>query len=678
MSTPADIVAVTDRLAKTGISTFEMFPSPNLNIEGNPFDLFRAHISKLLSDVTGVDSETIVPCLEWTMTADRGDLVVAVPRLRIKGRKPDELAEEWASKFPTTPLLSKVIAKGPFLQFFFSPVLLYKLVVPEILKPNSTYGDSKVGAGKRVIVEFSSPNIAKPFHAGHLRSTIIGGFLSSLHERLGYDVIRMNYLGDWGKQFGLLAIAFAKCGSEEELERDPINHLFKIYVTVSNAQSSEKDVSEAIEKLAKLQEGLLETSLGAEAKSKLGAEIAETEEAIKTLTKAALVDAVKLDPNHPLKDAADPDPNFFLSRPVDTEAKEYFKRMEDGDETALAVWKRFRDLSIVKYTDTYKRLNINYTEYSGESQVSESAMNRVIAILEGKGVLHEDRGAKLLDFTKFNKKLGKALIHKSDGTSLYLTRDLGAALERYEKYHFDKMIYVVASQQDLHMSQLFKTMEICEFPFAKSMIHVSFGLVLGMKTRKGTVVFLDTILNDTKDAMHEVMKKNEAKYDQVEDPEEVADLVGMSAVMIQDMQAKRVNNYKFDWTRMLSFEGDTGPYLQYAHSRLCSMERRADLSVDTLINADYSLLTEPIAEELIRALAQYPDVLMNAHRNLEPSTVVSYLFKLTHIVSSCYNILWVAGQEPEIAAARMALYSSARNVLKSGMILLGLTPVERM
>jgi arginyl-tRNA synthetase len=218
------------------------------------------------------------------------------------------------------------------------------------------------------------------------------------------------------------------------------------------------------------------------------------------------------------------------------------------------------------------------------------------------------------------------------------------------------------------------------YEWAKNLQHINYGLVQGMSTRKGTVVFLDNILNETKETMHDVMKKNEKKYAQVENADKVADLVGIAAVMVQDMAAKRVNNYKFEWSRMTSFEGDTGPYLQYAHSRLCSMERNAqdNISEADMLNADFSLLKEKHAEELARVLAQFPDVLLQSLKNQEPSTVVTYLFKLTHIVSSCYDVLWVAGQEKQLAAARLALYSAARQVLGNGMRLLGLTPVERM
>lgn len=601
---------ITTLMDKLSIKTPPSFENSHPDV--NVVDLMRNYISDELSKISGVDSSLIFPALEWTNTPDRGDLLIPVPRLRIKGANPKELATEWASKFPCGQFVSRVEANGPFLQFFFNPQFLFKLVVPDIHTRREEYGACKLVENKRVIVEFSSPNIAKPFHAGHLRSTIIGGFLANLYEKLGWEVIRMNYLGDWGKQFGLLAVGFERYGSEEALEKDPIHHLFDVYVRVN------KDIEEEGDSL-------------------------------------------------PLEES------------TNGKAREYFKRMEDGDPEALKLWKRFRELSIEKYIDTYARLNIKYDVYSGESQVSPESMQRALKLFEEKGLTHEDKGAELIDLTKFNKKLGKVIVKKSDGTTLYITRDVGAAIDRYEKYHFDKMIYVVASQQDLHIAQLFEILKQLGFEWASSLQHINFGMVLGMSTRKGTVVFLDNILEETKDKMHEVMKKNEAKYAQVENPDEVADLIGISAVMIQDMQSKRINNYEFKWERMLSFEGDTGPYLQYAHSRLRSVERNAaSITPDKWIDADFSLLTEPQAALLIRILVQYPDVLRNAMKTSEPATVVTYLFKLTHQVSSCYDVLWVAGQSEELATARLALYAAARQVLYNGMCLLGLTPVERM
>lgn len=575
----------------------------------NVVDVMRCYITEELHKLSGIAPEIIFPALDTPSTLDKGDLLVPLPRLRLpKGTDFKAKADEFARAFPKDTYLSEVRAEGQFLQFFFAPKTLYNLVIKDVLTRGTTYGYLPIGVGKKIIVEFSSPNIAKPFHAGHLRSTIIGGFLSNLYEKAGWDVTRFNYLGDWGKQFGLLAVGFEKYGDEEKLSSDPINHLFDVYVRVNKDITDEGEVTGG----------------------------------------------------------------------TNDKAREYFKRMEDGDTEALKIWKRFRDLSIEKYIGTYARLNIAYDVYSGESQVSQEKMNEVIDLFDKKGLVHEDRGAKLIDLTKFNKKLGKCLVQKSDGTSLYLTRDVGEAIKRYDNYQFDKMIYVIASQQDLHTAQFFEILKQLGFEWAKNLEHVNFGMVQGMSTRKGTVVFLDNILEETKQQMHEVMKRNEAKYAQIEDPEKIADLVGISAVMIQDMQSKRINNYEFKWDRMLSFEGDTGPYLQYAHSRLSSVQRKADISEEKLINANFDLLTEPEAINLIRTLSQYPDTIKKALKTHEPSTIVTYLFNLTHIVSSCYDTLWVAGQEEELATARLALYASAKQVLYNGMVLLGLTPVERM
>ena len=608
----ADISKLTQRLQNFGIEEPLQVYSGSNPVE-NPFDIFRSYITKELASISGVSEDLIYPALEWTNTSDRGDLVLPIPRLRVKGTKPDVLATEWVGKFNKGKYILDAVAKGAFIQFYFNPSLLSQIVIKDVLTKKENFGKASVGNGQKVIVEFSSPNIAKPFHAGHLRSTIIGGFISNLHEICGFEVVRMNYLGDWGKQFGVLGVGFKRYGSTEKLETDPINHLFEVYVAIN--KDIEKEKEESSDKTSQ----------------------------------------------------------------IDEDARVFFKKMTEGDEYALGLWEKFRDLSIEKYKDTYARLNIKYDSYAGESQVSEENMQYITKLMEEKDIIVEDQGAKLVDLTKHNKKLGKAIVQKRDGTSLYLTRDIAGAYQRYNNYKFDKMIYVIASQQDLHTAQFFKILELLDFPWAKKLTHVNFGMVLGMSTRKGTVVFLDTILEETKEKMHEVMKKNEAKYAQIENPEEIADLVGISAIMIQDMAAKRVNNYNFNMGRMFSFEGDTGPYLQYAHSRLRSVERNAStITADDLENADLSLLTEPCAIELLRVIAQYPDVILNAYRTMEPSTIVTYLFKLTHIVSSCYDILWVAGQEKELAIARLALYSSARQVLNNGMRLLGLTPVNRM
>ncbi|QSL65365.1 hypothetical protein MERGE_002675 [Pneumocystis wakefieldiae] len=560
-----------ESLKELGISE-NILSYENSSPARNPFDIFRLYISHSLSEITGISNKDIYPILEHGSKLENGDLMLPVARLRLP-ENPVSLAKEWSEKFPQKIVHSK------------------HQVIPYIHRD----GDS--------------PNIAKPFHAGHLRSTIIGAFVSNIHEFCSWEVVRFNYLGDWGKQFGLLVIGFQLFGNEEALKSDPIRHLYDVYVKV-NSFASQNDSPEADD--------------------------------------------------------------------LNNKARDYFKRMEEGDEAALSLWKRFRDLSIEKYKIAYNRLNIHYDEYGGESKVSPETIKMVINSLGEKGLLNIDDGATFIDLSKYSKNLGKAMLQKRDGTSLYLTRDIGEAIGRYEKYEFDKMIYVISSQQDLHLAQLFKILELLDLPWAKSCIHINYGLVLGMSTRKGTAVFLDNILETAKENMHDVMKKNQKKYAQIEDPEYVSDIVGMSAILIQDMSSKRINNYSFEWSRILTFEGDTGPYLQYAHSRLESVIRRLNISLENIQEANLDFLTEPAAIDLIRLLARYPDVINTTIKTLEPCTIITYLFKLTHTVSACYDVLWVMNQSEDVAMARLSLFLACKRVIGNGMRLLGLTPLERM
>ena len=348
-----------------------------------------------------------------------------------------------------------------------------------------------------MVVEFSSPNIAKPFHAGHLRSTIIGGFLSNLYEGVGWDVVRLNYLGDWGKQYGLLALAFERYGDEAALEADPIQHLFELYVRINGELTAEK---EEIERLKERGE----------------------------------------------------DASRILKEGLDEQARRYFKAMCDNDTKAIQTWERFRKLSITKYEKAYARLNIHFDEYSGESKVKPESMADVEKQLEEKGLSESSEGATIIDFSKHvpgkpGKSLGKALLRKRDGTSLYLTRDIGAMFERSVQYGFDRMIYVIGSDQELHVKQLFKIIELTgQTDLRAKVSHVNFGRVQGMSTRKGTVKFLDDILREVGEKMHEVMRENEAKYQQVVNPEETADILGISSVMVQDMSGKMYGTSSLD------------------------------------------------------------------------------------------------------------------------------------
>ncbi|KAJ2898603.1 Arginine--tRNA ligase cytoplasmic [Zalerion maritima] len=629
-----------EHLKKLPIS--DIAPFPNCYPKDNLVDVYRSHLTTILHNITGVDTKIVYVAIGWTNSLDKGDMQMAIPALRVKGKKPDELGAEWLAKWPEDdPLFEKPIQSGPFFSFFYKPGPLAKALIPMIQTQGASYGQNKAlglkdphdpsKGKKKIVVEFSSPNIAKPFHAGHLRSTIIGGFLANLYSGSGWDVTRINYLGDWGKQYGLLALGFDKYGNEDALLADPINHLYELYVKINKDMSEEKEEVEKLEKDGK------------------------TEEAAK-----------------------------IKNEGLDEQARRYFKKMTDGDPGALAQWKRFRDLSIIRYKSTYARLNIKFDVYAGESLVPQKKMDEINEELQQKDITEESDGALIINFAKHvpgkaGKTLERPILRKKDGTALYLTRDVSELLLRHDKYQFDKMIYVVASQQDLHLKQLFKIIELMGHKdIAEKCQHINFGLVLGMSTRRGTVKFLDDILRDVGEKMHEVMKKNDEKYQQVENPDATADVLGISSVMVQDMTGKRNNNYKFNMEAMTSFEGDTGPYLQYAHARLCSIVRKAEIPEEELRDFNPDLLQEPHAIHLLRAMSQYPDVLANTMKTLEPTTIMTYLFKLTHSLSSSYDHLRIVGRERELMKARLALYTSAKTIIVNGMRLLGLSPVERM
>jgi len=571
-------------------------------------DEFKADIGNALSKISGVPADQIVAGLETCKKRELGDFAIAVPRIsrlstdaEIKKKKPVEIAAAWAAAFQPSALISSVTTAGPYLNFKMNTTELARRVCAAVEKEGADFGKNKNGAGKNIVVEYSSPNIAKPFHAGHLRSTVLGNFLCNIHQANGYNVIGINWLGDWGVQFGKLAVGFEKWGDEEKLKSEPLRHLYEVYVKVNDACS---------------------------------------------------------------KDAE-----------LDKKAHEFFKRMELGDKDALAVWNRFRDLSITDLNKTFARLNIKFDVISGESQMNQEIADEAMKTLKEKGLLVEDAGAMIVPLKDHG--LSNAILKKSDDTTLYLTRDLAAAIERYQQFKFDKMFYVVSAQQSLHFQQLFKTLELMGYTWAKNCVHIPFGMVKGMSTRKGTAVFLDDILNEAQTTMLKTMESNAAKLEELDaDPKEVADVIGVSAVVAQDFSARRIKDYDFNWSRMTSFEGRTGPYLEYAHARLCSVERKCGFAINPA--ADLSLITEPEAALLLLEIARFPEVVKSALESLEPVVILTYLFDLSHAISVAHNVLWVKGREQPLAEARLLVYHAARVTLGNGLRLLGLTPLERM
>lgn len=694
----SDLSHITSQLQTVGISELPQPQGIQLYPQHNPVDVYRAIIIDQVQKITGAEVPIIQNAVQWTQDLKHGDLVLPVPALRLKGKKPDELAQEMAEKFDS-PLIEKPTADKTFVRFFFKPTHLANLVIPAIHKQKENFGfNSSLGlkdpsdpnsGKKKVVVEYSSPNIAKEFHTGHLRSTIIGGFLIKLYKRAGWETVSMNYLGDWGKQYGVLSEGFEKYGNKEELVKDPVKHLNYVYVKINQDNSAEqkpaKEIAEKKDDLEKLKNPPKPKKPTQGKENDAAPESKWTDEQEQELQK--------------LTSELEKVQQQLVDMPsIDEKARRFFKRMVDGDEKALENWKLFRDYSIEAYKQMYARLNIEFDEYSGESTVTEADMEEAAQALAKKGVSEESKGAIIVDLSKHGAPtLGKTLVKKRDGTSLYLTRDIAANYERYQKHKFDLMVYVIANQQDVHVKQFFKILSLMGPPYSDVVAkcnHISFGMVKDpkgqtMSTRKGTVVSLADSLDGAKDFMHNVMKKNQDKYEQVDDPEATADTLAISAIMVQDYSGKMINGYNFDMDKMCSFEGDTGPYLQYSHARLCSIKRKANITEEDLHKADFSLITAKEGVQLIRALAQWPDVFLNTYKTNEPVTVLTYLFKMTHQLSSCYDaidrtnknaktlsVVYAESQEKKIAL--MAMYEAARIVLNNGMQLLGLSPVERM
>lgn len=693
----AGIDHITSLLSTIGISELPSPPGVQLFPQHNPVDVYRAVIIGKLREITGVEPAIISNAIQWPQDLKHGDLVLPVPALRQKGKKPDELAKEIADKFES-PLVERAEVEKSFVRFFFKPDHLARLVIPAIHQKKNDFGfNSSFGLEdpanpnsrhKKVIIEYSSPNIAKEFHTGHLRSTIIGGFLVKLFERAGWQAISMNYLGDWGKQYGILSEGFEKYGNEDELLKDPVKHLNDVYVKINRDNSEEQKPAKVLtEKKTELEQlknppPPKKPAKGKEAPPPPSKWTDAQEQELQKVT--AELEKVQQE---------------LADKPsIDEKARRFFKRMVDGDAEALKNWQRFRQLSIDAYIKMYARLNITFDDYSGESTVKEEDMEKAAKVLQEKGISEESKGAVIVDLAKHgHPALGKTLVKKRDGTSLYLTRDIAANFERYEKYHFDHMIYVIASQQDVHVKQFFTILGLMGPPYkeiVEKCKNMSFGMVKDpkgqtMSTRKGTVISLADSLDNAKEFMHNVMRKNEEKYVQVEDPEATADILAISSIMVQDYSGKMVNGYNFDMDKMTSFEGDTGPYLQYSHARLCSIKRKAEVPEEELLKADLSLITAKEGVLLIRSLAQWPDVFLNTYKTQEPVTVLTYLFKMSHLLSSCYDaidrnnknaktlsVMYADSAEKKVAL--MAMYEAARIVLNNGMQLLGLSPVQRM
>ncbi|XP_028253351.1 putative arginine--tRNA ligase, mitochondrial [Parambassis ranga] len=551
---------------------------------------------------------TAVPVFKKQQTAD---FKLCIGTLRAKGILPSGgdiqlQTQRLANQLERDSVVEEISAGPGVINFKVNR----KLLVQKLLEPFGTGEKDRFGLNSELfttlkrgttLVEYSSPNIAKKFHAGHLRSTIIGNFIANLKQSLGNNVIRMNYLGDWGMQFGLLGAGFGQFGCQDKLKQNPLQHLFEVYVQVNKEAEHNEDMKQA--------------------------------------------------------------------------ARDFFRQLEQHQSQAVSLWQQFRDITVKEYRDVYKRLGIHFDVYCGESFHQDQAQE-VVQQLQSQGLLKTtEKGTGVVDLSPNEDMSSVCTLLRSDGTTLYITRDLAAAINRREKYSFDEMIYVTDKSQVNHFYQLFKILLAMGHSWADRCQHVPFGLVQGMKTRTGEVVFLEDVLDEARARMqHNMSRSNTTK--EMDDPEDTAEKVGISALIVQDFKGPLLSDYKFDWDRMLQAQGDTGVFLQYTHARLCSLMQKNEREEAAAF--DPSLLVEQTSVTILQHLLRYDEVLYQSAQDLQPKHLVNFLLKLCHLIASAHRELPVKGSPKDVAQARLQLFSGACSVLANGMRILGITPVQKM
>ncbi len=545
-----------------------------------------------------LDIETIYSLLEKPKSSEMGDIAFpAFSLAKVERKAPEAIATDIVEKLDTTGF-EKVVATGPYVNFFLDKDAISHQVLTDVIAKKDQYGQLNIGQGRNVTIDMSSPNIAKPFSVGHLRSTVIGDALANIHGKLGFNPIRINHLGDWGKQFGMLIVAYKLWGDKTAVEADPISELLKLYVRI-NAEAEEKPE-------------------------------------------------------------------------LDEEARQWFKKLEDGDQEALELWQWFRDESLVEFNRIYEKLDVHFDSFNGEAFYNDK-MDEGIQILEEKGLLQESKGALIVDLERYN--LPPALIRKTDGATLYITRDMATAMYRKRTYDFVKSIYVVGQEQINHFKQLKAVLKEMGFDWSDDMTHITFGLVTKDKkklsTRKGNIILLEPTLDE---AILRALSQIEAKNPNLENKEEVAHAVGVGAVKFFDLKTDRDNGYDFDLEAMVSFEGETGPYVQYAYARIQSILRKANFVPSTENNYK---LADAESWEIIKHIQNFSTVVERAGDKFDPSLIAKYAINLAQAFNKYYAHTRILDESPE-RDSRLALAYATGVVLKEALRLLGVKAPEKM
>ena len=565
-------------------------------------------IAELIApQVEGVEMDEIRSMIETPADSKMGDYAFPCFKLaRVLRKAPPMIAKGIAEAIADDPMFEKVEQVNAYVNMFISKEEFAHEVVSEVIAEGDAYGSSDIGADRPVIVEYSSPNIAKPFHIGHIRSTVIGASIAKIYDFLGFKVIRINHLGDYGTQFGKMIVAYRHWGNKEDVINEPIKTLLSYYTKFH--EEAEKDPS------------------------------------------------------------------------LEDEARATFTKLENGEKEETELWQWFRDESLKEFSRVYDMLGITYDSYAGESFYSDK-MPRFIKELDEKGLMEEDDGARLVRLDEYG--LTPALIQKSDGSTLYITRDIAAAVYRKETYDFYKNIYVVASQQNLHFQQWIQVLELMGYEWARDCVHVPFGLVSledgTMSTREGRVVFLEDVLNGAVDKTREIIKEKNPGADP-DAVEEVAKAVGIGAVVFNELSNYRIKDYVFSWDHVLNFEGETGPYVQYTHARACSVLRNAgdDVVAKAQAGFDAKYITSESAHQLTKLLYEFPDVVKEAGEKYEPSIVTRHVVDIAQAFNKFYHDEHILVENEDEKVAKVAMVIAAKDAIRNGLDLLCMKAPEKM
>jgi len=561
---------------------------------------YKKLVAERIKENVDLELETIEKLIEIPPQPEMGDYAFPCFQLSKTLRKaPNMIAQDIKEKINQDGF-EKVENLGPYLNFFVDKLAFTKKTIEKVIFEGDKYGSSEIGKGKNITIDYSSPNIAKPFHVGHLFSTAIGNSLYKMLSFEGYNCIGINHLGDWGTQFGKLISAYKKWCDDEALEKDPIKELLRIYVK--------------------------------------------------------------------FHDEAEKDPS------LEDEGRMYFKKLEDGCEEEVKLWQRFKDLSLKEFKNVYDMLGVEFDSYAGESFYNDK-MDAVIQEIDDKGLLVESNGAKVVMLDEYN--MPPCIIKKADGATIYATRDLAAATYRKKNYDFTKSIYVVGMDQSLHFKQLFTTLKLMGHDWADSCKHVAFGLVRfadkKLSTRKGDVIFLEDLLNESIEKILEVIDE---KNPDLENKEETAKKIGIGAVVFTYLKNNREKDIVFDWKEMLSFDGETGPYVQYSYARGKSILRKAG---EINGEVDYSKLNSKEEFELVKSLEGFNKAILNSIDRLEPFIVTRYIIEVAKGFNKFYNAHSIMNaQDEETKKARLKLVEATCQVIKNGLKLIGLEVVEKM